>query len=286
MSGVILTAEQSTKLKQCQLAMLKAFVDVCDKLGLTYFLEGGTLLGAVRHGGFIPWDDDIDVIMLRDDYERFCAEGQALLPEYYFLQTIYTEPEYTTNFAKIRDSRTTYIETTLAKKHINHGVYIDIFPRDYYPEKPMLRRWLELRRAIMKARQSIDYYRPNEDWSVKRVARTVLGNLVRPVYPSVKKMVRLREDMIRAVPEGALTYCYSGIYGKKELMPLAWYAETCELEFEGERFKAPKMWHEVLTHFYGDYMTPPPLEQQVGHHYALAVDTERPYTEYMAELGL
>lgn len=286
MSSVVLTAEQSAKLKQCQLAILKAFAEVCDKLGLTYFLEGGTLLGSVRHGGFIPWDDDIDVIMLRTDYERFCADGQALLPEYYFLQTIYTDPEYTANFAKIRDSRTTYIETTLAKKHINHGVYIDILVLDFYPQQQRRKAFLEFRWNIMKARQSIDYYRPNEGWTAKRVARTVLGNLARVFYPSVSKMIRKRVSMIQSVPEGAFVCNYSSVYGRKAIQPAEWYAETCELEFEGERFTAPKMWHEVLTHFYGDYMTPPPPEQQVGHHYALAVDTERPYTEYVEKLGL
>lgn len=281
MTAISLNEQQRAELKKCQLEMLKAFAAVCEKLGISYFLDGGTLLGAVRHKGFIPWDDDIDVGMLRADYERFFAEGQALLPEHYFIQNISTDPQYTANFAKMRDSRTTYIETTLGRKRINHGVFIDIFVLDYYPEKAFRRWWMECRRSIMKARQSIDYYRPGEPWSVKRLVRIVAGNLARVFYPSVPKMLKKREAMIRSVPAGPRVCNYCGIYGRREIHLARWYEETCELEFEGERFLAPKMWHEVLTQFYGDYMTPPPPEQQVGHHYALAVDTTRPYTEYL-----
>lgn len=90
-------------LKECEFQILKAFVDVCDQLKLKYYLVEGTLLGAIRHQGFIPWDDDIDVGMPRADYERFLQEAQALLPDYYFVQSMYSEPEYHANFAKIRD---------------------------------------------------------------------------------------------------------------------------------------------------------------------------------------
>lgn len=155
MTAISLNEQQRAELKKCQLEMLKAFAAVCEKLGISYFLDGGTLLGAVRHKGFIPWDDDIDVGMLRADYERFFAEGQALLPEHYFIQNISTDPQYTANFAKMRDSRTTYIETTLGRKRINHGVFIDIFVLDYYPENAFRRWWMECRRSIMKARQGI-----------------------------------------------------------------------------------------------------------------------------------
>lgn len=80
-------------LQNCEKSILEAFVKACEELGLNYYLLGGTLLGAVRHEGFIPWDDDIDVGMLREDYEKFLNEGQKYLPEYYFIQTHHTDPE-------------------------------------------------------------------------------------------------------------------------------------------------------------------------------------------------
>ena len=128
-----LTADQLQSLKDRERDMLKTFVDICNKHSIKYFVQGGTLLGTVRHGGFIPWDDDVDVSLPRDEYERFLAVAEKELPEYYFLQTKDTDPEYPNNFAKIRDSRTTFLESSAKNLNINHGAYIDIFPLDNYP---------------------------------------------------------------------------------------------------------------------------------------------------------
>ena len=129
-----LTPQDSQRIKEIELEIFKVFLDIANKLDIKYYLIGGTLLGAVRHKGFIPWDDDIDVGLPRKDYEKFIAEAQKYLPDYYFLQTYETDPEYPLSFAKIRDSRTTYLETALNNKKINHGVFFDIFPLDFYPE--------------------------------------------------------------------------------------------------------------------------------------------------------
>ena len=121
-------------LQQTEFKMLKCFVEICNKLNLKYYLVCGTALGAVKYKGFIPWDDDVDVALPREDYEIFCKEAQRLLPKEYFLQTYKTDKAYPSIFAKIRNSNTTYIEKTIAKLPINHGVYIDVFPLDGYPE--------------------------------------------------------------------------------------------------------------------------------------------------------
>lgn len=123
-------------LQLAELEILKEFIRVCNKLKLKYFLDSGTLLGCIRHGGFIPWDDDIDVSMPREDYEIFLKKGQKELKTKYFLQTYNTDKEYTNIFAKIRNSETTFIESTVKNLDINHGIYIDIFPLDgFRPEK-------------------------------------------------------------------------------------------------------------------------------------------------------
>lgn len=130
--GINSTLEQ---LKVVELEMLKEFISVCKKLNLRYYALGGTLLGAVRHKGFIPWDDDIDIGMPRADYEIFIRKAQTLFPDHLFIQSIHSENDYLMCFAKLRNSHTTFIESSLRDFKINHGIYIDIFPLDFYPEK-------------------------------------------------------------------------------------------------------------------------------------------------------
>ena len=129
----VYSQEQLQKMQEVEIDLFKAFIEVCQKLQLKYYLLGGTLLGAVRHKGFIPWDDDIDVGMPRKDYEIFIQKAQDLLPEHYFVQTLYSEPTIPYNFCKIRNSNTTFVEYSIKKLNINHGVYIDVFPLDGYP---------------------------------------------------------------------------------------------------------------------------------------------------------
>lgn len=268
------------RLKQCQLAMLKEFIRICQHLDLRYYAVGGTLLGTVRHQGFIPWDDDIDVAMPREDYEQFLEKGRYLLPDEYFLQTFCTDPEFPANFAKIRDSRTTFIERSVSKKHIHHGVYIDIFPLDYYPDGYFSRGMLELRRFLMKMRISNEFVYPESRRAWKSLVRRLLGVFSRLLYPSCTRTLEKREVLYKSVPQGHSICNYSGAWGRKEIWPGEWISESCELTFEGITVQAPGEYHKMLKHFYGDYMTLPPPEKRVGHHETTIIDLERPYTVY------
>ena len=111
-------------LQKKQLDILKAFIKVCEKHNLRYFLVGGTALGAIRHKGFIPWDDDIDVGMPREDYDKFVLLQDEYKGTPYFIQTYKTDPCYIYNFGKLRDSSTTFIESQYKNHRINHGVWI------------------------------------------------------------------------------------------------------------------------------------------------------------------
>ena len=117
-----------------EIKVLENFIKIASKHNLKYFLYGGTLLGAIRHKGFIPWDDDVDVIMPRSDYEIFLKVAKEELPNNMFLQTCLTDPYYSLPYAKIRKVNTSYIEmTTRHRKKMVNGVFIDIFPLDEYP---------------------------------------------------------------------------------------------------------------------------------------------------------
>lgn len=269
-----LTQKQLEKLKLVETDMLREFIRVCETLNLQYYVLGGTLLGAVRHQGFIPWDDDIDVGMPREDYEVFLARAQELLPENLFLQTAQTDPNYPANFAKIRNSNTTFVEDSLRNCAINHGVYIDVFPLDYYPRKGQ--KMLTIRHTLLKLRIS-DAFSVN---GMKRKTKLVRA-LTRFIYPTVTDAVAKREKLMKAFSEGEYLANHCGAWGVKEIIPAHWYAEGTPVTFEGIQVMAPVMWHEWLTQMYGDYMQLPPVEKRVAHHYVAAFDLMKPYTAYI-----
>lgn len=273
-----LTAEQLSHLKDCERDMLKCFVDICNKHGIKYFVQGGTLLGTVRHGGFIPWDDDVDVSLPRVEYERFLAIAQSELPDYYFLQTNDTDPEYPNNFAKIRDSRTTFIETSARNLNINHGAYIDIFPLDNYPSGFEAKVY-ELRKKLLTWRINKAFYLPHMSLISKLV--TIVTMIL---FPSLKGAIEKRERLFKSVKPTDRVVNNSGAWLDKEIIPKEWVQNSVEMEFEGIRVNVSDKYDEWLTYVYGDYMSLPPENERVGHHYVDVFDMNKSYTEYINEV--
>lgn len=260
-------------LKNIELDILKAFIGVCKKNNLRYYLLGGSCLGAIRHHGYIPWDDDIDVGLPRKDYNKLMEIGQADLPDYYFLQNYITDPEYYVNFAKIRDSRTTFIESSIKQCHINHGVYIDVFPLDYYPEKGVLA--FKNKDLILKSRISSEY-----DIVVSKKMK-VLQLLARVIVPDVHIALRKRDALMQSINNSSIIANICGAWQEKEISPIDWFGEGVEVDFEGMKAIVPQEYDKYLTKLYGDYMTPPPIEKRKGHHFTEVIDLDKPYTEYI-----
>lgn len=278
-----ITSEQLTRMKQIELDMLKAFISCCKDLNLSYYLVGGTALGAVRHGGFIPWDDDIDVGMRRKDYEIFVKQGQQYLPDYYFIQHRESDPAILINYTKIRDSRTTFIESSLKNFAINHGIFIDVFPLDYCPED--VDRQLEIRKRLrllnLRIRQEYTLPEENRGSAVMEIGRLLAGKALKLKYWDVRKALDEREVLMTACHDSNLLVNYCGAYGAKEIIQAEWLGRGLEVKFEGETVVIPSMYDDYLTHIYGDYMKLPPEEKRVSHHYTEVIDTERSYTEYV-----
>ena len=142
--------ETLRKVQLAQLEIGKEIKRVCDENGIKYFLDSGTLLGAIRHKGFIPWDDDMDMGMLREDYERFIEIAPKELKPEYFLQTWKTDKSYPYAFAKIRKKGTVFIEAVSQKTNAHNEIFVDVFPYDIYPDDETVRTKLTKKIMLLK----------------------------------------------------------------------------------------------------------------------------------------
>lgn len=261
-----------SKLKMVELSILKEFIRICQEYNFQYYLVEGTCLGAIRHHGFIPWDDDIDVAMPREDYNTFMAVAQSRLPNYYFLQNNKTDPGYLSCFAKLRDSRTTFIEASVKDWKINHGVYIDIFPLDKFCDRRSF--VFKVRELIYKAHISTQY---SSSASKKMKLMQKLSSIILSDYHKTIDQYDLL--MQSSIDKGMLANLCSA-WGDKDIMPSEWYGKGIEVEFESITALVPTEYDRYLSKLYGNYHIVPPEDKRTGHHHATVIDLEKPYTEY------
>lgn len=272
-----------------QLEMLKVFINICDKYNINYILVGGTALGAVRHKGFIPWDDDIDVGLLREDYERFLEVApKELDKDKYFLQNFKSEPNFTYGFTKIRDNTTTYVENFFANHEINHGVWIDIFPIDGYTDKNIEPKKLKGRLRRFKFHIFMSYL-PALFRKVRRKTwfKDILLNIVAVIFYPLNIAhyhQKALDRMGKKYPTDKATLVGNHLYyftGKVEALPPHIYKETIKVPFEDVEARIPKDYDTYLKCLYGDYMKLPPEEKRVGHHYNTGFSLTIGWREYL-----
>ena len=274
-------------LQKKELDIFKAFAKVCEKNNLHYFLVGGSALGAIRHKGFIPWDDDIDVGMPRKDYDKFIELQSEFEGTPLFIQNFKSDPCYIYNYGKLRDSSTTFIENAFKNHRINHGVWIDIFPIDGFSKEVMPREKLAKKvRHIWN--QVYASYLPALRRKVR--ARTffkdILLNIVAFLaYPFDIAHFRNKhvEKYVRKIPleESVMAGNYFGFNMKREAMDSSLFKEFIKIPFEDTEAYVLKDYDTYLRNLYGDYMTPPPENKQVGHHYHKGLDLNMGYDEYI-----
>ncbi|MBQ0037990.1 MAG: LicD family protein [Clostridiales bacterium] len=257
------------ELKQIELNILTQVHEVCTAQGLRYSLCGGTLLGAVRHGGFIPWDDDIDILMPRPDYEALIAYCRANETPFR-LVSHQTDADYHYLFAKACAPDTLIVEENNNRNSTDMGVYIDIFPIDGLAEsEEQGRRLLKSQRfslellvayawrKFLPSRTRAWYYEP---------IRFVFYAMSRLIDPN--RFIRKIERRATAVAFDTAAYAgsYAGVYRSREVLPADVYAQCDDMVFEGRTFRAMTQYDAYLKCLYGDYMHLPPKEQQVSHH--------------------
>lgn len=278
-----------TDLQRVQLNMLKEFVRVCDELGLTYFLVCGSALGAVKYQGFIPWDDDLDVALPRPDYEIFCKKGQKLLPSYLFLQNHKTDPNYPLFMCKIRDNRTTFIEPLYKKIEMNHGVYIDVFPLDGYPNQEKEIIAFEKKKIIYELHRSIKYCYNRFSKENIRHPKAILAYMLYRLFGCWKNTSKESEKFHQLASsywsrESTLWCNHGNWQGKLEYADKAQYGKGKWVMFEGLRVKIPEKYDEYLTQKYGDWRLDLPEDKKVAPHQAIVCDLNESYTEYIKKL--
>lgn len=261
------------------LELLKVFISVTKELNLRYYLVCGSALGAAKYKGFIPWDDDIDVGMPREDYDVFLQKAQQLLPEHLFLQNYKTDKRFPHVFSKLRNSNTTLIEKSIAHLNMNHGIYMDIFPIDGYPNDDLAVKKLYRKKKAL-CRKHYCALKSNDNWKVivRNFAYRCLGYHKR-THIALAKM----EELITRYPTyNSEKWCnYGNWQGVLEYAPKWHYGQGTQAEFEGVKVIIPEKYDEYLTQKYGDWRKDPPKNKQKSHHNIKVLDTKKSYIEYI-----
>lgn len=264
--------EEIKELQQIELSILLDVRDICQELGITFFLGEGTMLGAVRHNGFIPWDDDIDLLMPRDDYERFLKIAPKLLCPKYEIQHSTTVNQYWSPFIKVRllNSGTKYRQHHIAHLTKNNGPYIDIFPIDYVIRRKGFK--------ISKTGFFVRFYRGMLSYKLGlRRPSHLKGKILKFFSHSFsvncihRRLERSLEPFNNSSGEFMATFLtYHPL--KTQITDASNYKEALEWEFEKHKMPIPIGYDNILTTIYGDYMTPPPENQRIFKHHFYDAD--------------
>lgn len=267
-----LTPEEFRTMQLLELDMLIEFDRICRKYNIKYCITCGTLLGAVRHKGYIPWDDDADIAMLREDYEKFRKVAKELDSSICYFQDHYNDPEYLWQYAKLRRTGTSFVRVGQEHMKGKTGVFIDIFILDDAP-KSVLGMIIQdfycfCLRKILYARVG----KVNEKGVLKVIYSLLSYIPVDWVYSRVEKMANKSSNKTKNRVRTLLFPTFGKLYMKNRhsakiryAMPKKWFLDRTEYEFEGHKFYGTKDYDKFLRYVYNDYMKLPPKDKRQQH---------------------
>lgn len=272
------------KIQEVNLKMAQYFVDFCNENELLCYFCGGGAIGAIRHHGFIPWDDDLDFFMPRNDYEKLIQLWGKNKDERYVLVSANEQLNDRNSFTTIRDTQTTFIKTYQADLDLPHGIQLDIFPLDTAPddlsERKKQKRWA-LIYALYRSQQV-----PQNHGSLLKIAGRMLLTLPAKTKYKIwryaeKQMTKYNQQPTQNITELCVGPRYMGnVYPWKDFEKAKW------VPFEDTQMPIPIGYDDYLKQAFGDYMELPPEEARVAHHEAVFLDPEQPYTLYRGKYYL
>ncbi len=264
-----LTKEQLRKVQLVELDILKEFDRICTKHKINYTLCGGTLIGAIRHNGFIPWDDDIDVAMERSEFNKFLiVQEKELNKKKYYFQSIETNHEYVKLHANLRRKNSIYSDISINKPYDEQGIAIDIFPLDHIKSNSIFSKIYFYKTYILKIILMYKGGYINSSNETNKGLLTKIVKLISLFYNKKRLRLRIikRMNKYNKIKTNYLV-TYSGVYGFKEIINKKYFdGGFTNHKFENCKFRILKDYDAYLRHYYNDYMKLPPVEKQVGHH--------------------
>lgn len=273
----ILTPEEFRKMQLTQLELLVDFDRVCRKHNIDYVISSGTMLGAVRHKGYIPWDDDADIMMLREDYERFKTVMNDLNPDICFFQDHTTDSEYRWGYGKLRRTGTKYVRVGQDHLKCKTGIFVDVFPYDDIPKSIIGQIFQDFYcyccRKILWSEVGKEVCTGFKQYWFKMLSHIPTDTVFKWLSYYTKKSNKESNNRVRILCFTSIGKLYYKHPIKERYGILKeWFTDRAEYEFEGKQLMGTKDYDSVLKFWYDDYMTLPPIEKREQHSACSYID--------------
>lgn len=270
---------QSIKEVQSKILYIMKYIDfLCRSNNITYYIMGGTALGAVRHGGFIPWDDDLDIFMTPDQYKKFKIAFEKERPTEFVIQEWRTTTNYL-EYAKVRLNGTTFIEEVYKdRKDMHHGIYVDIMILHKVPKNILIQRLVYLESKFVTL-----YALSQRNWKPKTKVQNLILNSLNYLPCDFIAKICYKRIYKYDNKETNFMYCYwiTPAKFRNGLFDATFFSEPVDIKFEDTQLKASKKIRKYLRYRYGDYMKLPSEEEQKAAVHAMIYDTENNYSSYL-----